>query len=148
VGLTARFSNPEHLNDHRHRTRSDQVEQAEALPHDPSSTTKLHQKQRRLDQEQLLQLIAQYIDGQSVAQLSRSWKLHRTTIVNHLKRHGVERRPHKRKMTDTQVTAAAERYRTGESLVKLGRHYNVDSQTVSKELRVAGITIRPKGRWR
>lgn len=101
----------------------------------------------RLDQNDILQLVSDYVSGSSVRQLARDWNVHRTTVMDHLKRHNIPRRPHVRKMTDTQVEEAAELYRAGTSLAKLGSRYHVDPQTVSKELKRAGVTIRPAGRW-
>ena len=103
--------------------------------------------QRRLDPDQILSLIAAYLKGKSVAQLSRSWKIHRTTVMDHLERNDIPRRPHLRKMSDAQVEQAAERYRAGDSLAKLGIRYDVDPQTVSRDLKKIGVKIRPPGRW-
>ena len=93
-----------------------------------------------------LGLATEYVQGQSVTQLSRSWKIHRTTVMDHLERNDIPRRPHRRKMIDTQVEQAAERYRAGESLAMLGKRYDVDPQTVSRELKNIGVRIRPPGR--
>jgi hypothetical protein len=115
VGLTARFSIPV--------TPGQRVAPSE---HDADSDATLTlgarkriRKQRHLDPDQILSLVAEYVQGQSVAQLSRSWKIHRTTVMDHLERNEVPRRPAKRKMTDAQVEQA-ERYRSGESLARLG----------------------------
>jgi len=143
VGLIARFSNPEHAGQSSEPTlieSGNDIFLTEGM-------AETRQTQRRLDPDQILKLIAEYLQGQSVAQISRSWQIHRTTVMDHLDRQDIKTRAHKRKMTDNQVRAAAKRYRAGQSLARLGKHYNVDPKTIAKELRQAGVTIRPKGRW-
>ena len=142
VGLTARFSNPvapgQRVAGSENDADSDQIATLGAR--------KRVQDQRRLDPDQILSLVTEYVQGRSVAQLSRSWRIHRTTVMDHLERNEIPRRPSKRKMTDTQVEQAAERYRAGESLTKLGHNYDVDPQTVGRELRATGVAIRTRGR--
>ena len=101
----------------------------------------------RLDQSDILQLVSDYVSGSSARQLSRDWNVHRTTVMDHLERHNIPRRPHVRKLTDTQLREAAELYQAGTSLAKLGTRYHVDPQTVSKELKRAGVTVRRPGPW-
>lgn len=143
MGLTARFSNP--VTPAQRVAPSENDADGDATP--TMSARNRVRDQRRLDPDQILNLVAEYFQGRSVAQLSRSWKIHRTTVMDHLKRNDIPRRPAKRKMTDTQVEQAAERYRAGESLAKLGTRYDVDPQTISRELKKIGVQIRPPGRW-
>jgi len=146
VVLTARFSHRACADNQSHFTRSGPIrEDPEAVEVEPGHSPKQHQ--RRLDPDQIVQLIALYLEGQSVAQLAQEWNIHRTTVMDHLKRSDVPTRPHKRKMNDEQVTRAAEFYRAGDSLAKLSHRYNVDPQTVSRELKKTDVTIRPPGRW-
>ena len=143
VGLTARFSNPVTPGQRVTASKNDaDCDQISTL-----GARKRVQAQRRLDPDQILSLVTEYVQGQSVAQLSRSWKIHRTTVMDHLERNDTPRRPHRRKMTDAQVEQAAERYQAGESLAKLGIRYDVDPQTVSRELKKIAVKIRPPGRW-
>ncbi len=95
-----------------------------------------------------MQLVADYLDGQSVRQLAVSWRIHRTTVLDHLERHGVPRRANVRKMTDQQVEEAAQLYGAGNSLIVLGRTYGVDAGTVGRELSQVGVNLRPSGRPR
>jgi hypothetical protein len=141
VGLTARFSNPvapgQGVAAPENDADSDQISTL--------GVQKRVHAQRRLDPDQILNLVAEYVQGQTVAQLSRSWKIHRTTVMDHLERNDIPRRPHRRKMTDTQVQQAAKRYRAGETLAKLGKYYSVDPQTVSRELKKIEVQIRRPG---
>lgn len=140
--LTARFSHRACEDNYSHNTRSAHIsEDPEAVGSIVSHAPK--QVQRRLDPDQTLQLIAAYLQGQSVSQLARDWKIHRTTIMEHLQRHDVPTRPHKRKMTDQQVIEAAKRYRAGDSLATIGNHYGVDAKTMSRELKAARTTHEP-----
>ena len=143
VGLTARFSNPVTPGQGVAPTENESDSDTNLT----MSARNRVRDQRRLDPDQILNLVAEYVQGQSVAQPSCSWKIHRTTVMDHLERNDIPRRPTKRKMTDTQVEQAAERYQAGESLAKLGTRYDVDPQTVSRELKKINVQIRPPGRW-
>jgi len=57
-------------------------------------------RQVRLDEKQVLSLVGEYVAGSSVRELVKQWGVHRTTVISHLERAGVERRPNMRKMTD------------------------------------------------
>lgn len=147
VVLTARFLNLANIDQFQYDTTKPQVDTPDTTPPDPATVTKRRQKQRRLDPDQILELVSQYLDGQSVRQLTEAWGIHRTTVLDHLQRHDVPRRVSKRKMTDAMVREAAKHYNAGRSLATLGQRYSVDPQTVSRELKKAGIQIRPPGRW-
>jgi len=67
-------------------------------------------EQRRLDPDQILSLVTEYVQGQSVAQLSRSWRIHRAIVMDHLEHNEVPRRPTGRKTTDNQVKQANASY--------------------------------------
>jgi len=51
-----------------------------------STTARKRQVQRRLDPEKAEQLVAEYQAGVSMLKLSRTWRLHRTTVAEHLRR--------------------------------------------------------------
>jgi lambda repressor-like predicted transcriptional regulator len=92
-------------------------------------------------------LVEGYNAGASVRQLVDRFELHRTTVLAHLERAGVARRPHTRKLTDVQIAAAAELYDAGWSLARLGTRFDVDSQTVRRTLRSQGVQMRPRRGW-
>lgn len=71
------------------------------------------QQQRRLGPDQVDEVVARYMDGESIDALARDYGINRTTVISHLERNGIERRRNPRKMTDIKVQAAAERYTTG-----------------------------------
>lgn len=100
------------------------------------------QRQVRLTVAQVDELAAAYQAGSSVRELVERFGVHRTTVLDHLKRRGVPRRPAVRKLTDEQVQEAAEFYRVGNSLVTTGKKFGVDGATVAREFERAGVTTR------
>lgn len=122
---------------------SDQVKPASP------SVTSLRQHQRRLQAGEILELVAAYMAGATVRDLTQQFGIHRTTVLEHLKRNGVSRRPHQRKLTELDVQAAVRLYRAGWSTTRLGRRFRVDAETVRRELHRAGMTLQPaRGRER
>jgi DNA-binding CsgD family transcriptional regulator len=102
--------------------------------------------QRRLDEAQILELIRRYVAGESVRDLAAGFRIHRTTVLEHLAKRDIERRPNRRKLTDAEVAEVARMYEAGSSLEDLGEQFGVSAETVRKELRQAGVTRRPSGR--
>lgn len=62
-----------------------------------SKPRKPRQVHRRLSPEQRNQIVDEYRAGASMLSLAKRWKIHRTTITEHLLRAGVTKRPHRRK---------------------------------------------------
>lgn len=112
------------------------------------AVTAPRQVQRRLDAKQIASLVKLYLSGESVSELARQFRVHRTTVMAQLDRHGVPRRPQLRKLTDEQVQAAAAMYCAGNSTVAVGDHFDVDAATVQRALKKVGVEMRPPGRWR
>jgi lambda repressor-like predicted transcriptional regulator len=141
VDLTAQLLNlgPPGVDPFEHFTRITEIEQPESPP-----PPRVLQKQHRLEAQQIAQLVAKYMTGASVRQLTRDFKIHRTTVLNHLEREGVPRRPNTRKLTDEQVAEAAELYEQGWSMLRLGRHYEVDDETVRRTLKRSEVVLRPR----
>jgi hypothetical protein len=59
-----------------------------------SKRTRTQQVQRRLSQEQVAQLVAEYRAGDSMQKLAKRWGPHRTTVAEHLHRAGIPSRQH------------------------------------------------------
>ena len=113
----------------------------------PLSFSEKHQRQLRLSQTQVADLVAKYLAGASAQTLAEEFGIHRTTVTTHLERHGVPRRACTRRLTDADVQQAAWHYAAGESLLDVGRRYEVDPATIAREFRTAGIKIRPRRGW-
>jgi transposase len=138
VDLTARFYNPV-TSDENGLNDCDLTECDET---GPTTSRSARQKQRRLEEQEILRLVAGYLSGQSVPQLVESWGVHRTTVLAHLERRGVPRRRNTRKLTDDQVSEAARRYRQGDSLDTVAAHFGVSQRTIGRELKTFGVVIR------
>jgi predicted DNA-binding protein YlxM (UPF0122 family) len=111
--------------------------------HQPVVTTP-RQQQRRLAPDQIATLLVMYVEGTSVQQLADEFSLHRTTVMEHLERNGIPRRPCLRQLTDEQVAQASECYSRGESLATVATHYSVSARTIAREFKRAGIDTRPQ----
>jgi len=86
--------------------------------------------------------------GSSVKTLAVEFRIHRTTVMNHLERAGVARRPNVRALTNDDVAQAAERYRAGASLSTVGKQFHVSADTLKRELLKVRVEIRPRRGWR
>jgi AraC-like DNA-binding protein len=80
-------------------------------------------------------------------QLAQAFGINRETALEHLKRAGISRRPHVRKLTDQLVQRAGQLYATGLSLKNVAAHFNVNETTVRNEFTRAGIQVRPRRGW-
>ena len=63
------------------------------------------QRNNRLGEDKVLELVASYVAGMSVAELARQFEVNETTVRAHLKRRQVGRRPY-RKVTPAQMQEA------------------------------------------
>ena len=140
MDLTARFLNP------GERPLDPWKESGSATPPAPKLGHPI-QRQVRLNPEHIVQLILQYEAGRSVRQLTAEFDINRDTVLEHLKRAGVWRRPHVRKMTDAQVAQAAQLYATGISLLDVALHFDVNASTIRNEFTRAGVPVRPRRGW-
>jgi DNA-directed RNA polymerase specialized sigma24 family protein len=98
------------------------------------------QVQRRLTSDQVVQLIGEYEAGNSMLMLAKSWRLHRTTVAEHLRRAGIPVR--QRGIPAEMVAEVIRLYEEGWSCQRLGDRYGCDDETVRQSLRRAGITMR------
>ena len=98
-------------------------------------------------EDEVVRLLQDYVAGQSVGQLTKRYQLHRTTVLEHLERGGLQRRPNVRKLTDAQVQCAAKLYASGSSLVSVAEHFGVNARTISREFEEAGVPVRARRGW-
>jgi hypothetical protein len=98
------------------------------------------QAQNRLNAEEAKQLVTEYQAGATIHGLARQFNVRRETVRGHLRRHGVERRPHGFAAASTKE--AVRLYGDGWTLARLGHTYGVDPRTVATALRQAGVQIR------
>lgn len=82
--------------------------------------------------------------GFTVRQLVEQFGVHRSTVLAHLERRDIPRRPHVAKLTETDIAIAADRYRQGQSLATLAEAFEVNAETIRKSLLRTGVQIRPR----
>jgi len=116
------------------------------LPSPPQPARKL-QQQRRLPADIVQQLVFRYQSGSTVVQVAKEFGINRETALDHLKRAGIARRPHVRKLTDQLVQKAADLYATGLSLKNVAKQFNVNETTIRNEFTRAGNEVRPRRGW-
>ncbi|MGW4094197.1 hypothetical protein [Nocardia sp. NPDC004750] len=120
-----------------HENRVEQqvcADAAECAPYRPN---------RKLQPNQIAELVDAYRHGTSRVKLAKQHGLHRNTVEAHLRRSGVAIRPIV-KMTPRLVERATKFY--VEELwttARIGKELGVDASTVAKALKRAGVRMRP-----
>ena len=105
------------------------------------------QHQRRLRQDELDHLVADYLSGVKVKELAERYRITRQTVLEHMRRQSVPRR-HPR-LGPLEVNEARDLYRSGKSLADIGVVFSVDPGTVRRALTKVGGPMRdPQGRER
>jgi hypothetical protein len=154
VDLAARFLN---LAAQQRRTTpsgeqvADQGERADEVVVDergPVVQAAQYHQLKRISAELIVELAEAYRQGATVPELARRYNINRTTVLDHLERQGVQRRPNVRKMTDDLVRQAIVLYNEGWSYDRLGEHLGISAETIRRELKQAGVVSRPAGRPR
>jgi DNA-directed RNA polymerase specialized sigma24 family protein len=100
----------------------------------------IHQKQRRLPDDEALAVATKYQAGMSAQRLAALFRCHRQTISAILDRHGANRPS---LSTDPELLKRAIRlYESGLSLAKVGTAIGVSANTVLTHLRRNEVVIR------
>jgi hypothetical protein len=99
---------------------------------------------RRLDTDQIQELIAGYRSGSTVYELGAQFGIERRTVSTILHRHDVPMR--RRGLSPDQVDHAIHLYALGWSLARVGERLGVDHTTVLTKLREHGIPTRDSHR--
>jgi transposase len=102
--------------------------------------TRIRQQQKRLDENEIQRLIAEYGTGLTVYQLAARFGCHRTTVSGCLKARGVKMR--RRSLCEEQVIEAIHLYESGLSSAKVGERVGANAETVRQRLRERNVTIR------
>jgi DNA-binding CsgD family transcriptional regulator len=103
--------------------------------------------QRRLGPEEVAELVFAYRQGVPVEELAASFRINRTTVLGHVRRHGVPKRD-RRALPQDDVDKAAKLYAEGRSAEWVAGELHVAASTVRRALKVAGVPLRPRGRQR
>ncbi|MHB8318958.1 MAG: hypothetical protein ACYDEP_07000 [Acidimicrobiales bacterium] len=103
--------------------------------------------QRRLTPGEVADLVAAYRRGVSVEGLATSFRVNRTTVLGHVRRHGVPKRD-RRALKGDEVDRAVALYARGQSADVVAAQLGVAASTVRRALNDAGVALRPGGRPR
>ncbi|MDA8075027.1 MAG: hypothetical protein M0Z40_07315 [Actinomycetota bacterium] len=93
------------------------------------------------------ELAAAYCQGVPVEELAASFRINRTTVLGHVRRHGVPKRDH-RALRQDDVDKAVKLYAEGRSAEWVAEEMEVAASTVRRALKDAGVVLRPSGRQR
>jgi hypothetical protein len=95
----------------------------------------------RLTQDEVCRLAASYREGATVYDdPAELFKIHRTTVSEHLRRQRVRMR--RQSLDMQQVDVATSLYEQGWLVAKIGRRCDVDATTVWRAPRVRGVLMR------
>lgn len=101
------------------------------------------QHQVHLSEARQAEVVALYESGAPIKEIAQRFRVHRVTVSEICKRHGVELRSTKRRMTEEQVEIAARRYREGASLATIGKELGLNASTIWNRLIKSGVEMRP-----
>lgn len=105
------------------------------------------QQQRRLSEDAIDRLVADYEAGESAATLAERYGVHRHTIASHLEQRGVTRHVTQNKLSPADTDEAIQLYLKGTSLIQVGETFSVSAATIARALRQQGIPLRPRRGW-
>ncbi|MHB8312841.1 MAG: hypothetical protein ACYDD0_06020 [Candidatus Dormibacteria bacterium] len=92
-------------------------------------------------------LVATYRLGVPVEELAASFRVNRTTVLAHVRRHGVPKRD-RRTLQREGIDKAMKLYAEGRSADWVAGELHVAASTVRRALKDAGVTLLSKGRSR
>lgn len=107
----------------------------------PAPSRLRQQLQRRLQPEEITDLVDAYSGGTGIKELAQIFRIHRHTVMAHLRRHGLDSR---HGVIERHLQEATRLYEAGSSLASVGRRFDVHASTVLRALRAAGVVIRPR----
>lgn len=81
-----------------------------------------------------------YQAGERVIDIARALSINKVTVIDHLNRADVKRRP--RGMSDVQINEAVRLYASGLSLARIGERLGFSARTVQSRLRERGVRFR------
>ena len=110
------------------------------IPKHTNPPKAVHACVRKLSASEIARLAENYQAGATITDLAAAFKIHRTTVSQHLLRSGTPMR--RQGLSEEQVATAASLYQQGWSLVRLGERFDVDPSTVHAALRRVGLQMR------
>ena len=88
------------------------------------------QRQVRLPDAAVSQLARDYSAGATVTELAKQFGIHRTTVMDHLRRQGVPKQG--RRLSHEQIRQAKYMRNMGMSYEAIGRAFGVDGETIKR----------------
>jgi len=107
---------------------------------DPKVKLRTKQVQHRLRPTEVEELVSAYRAGTNVRELSAKFNVHRSTITNLMKRHGVRLR-YPAFLPD-ELEEVISLYRSGHSVAAVGRHFGVNARTAWMYLSRENVQMR------
>ena len=107
---------------------------------DREYATRIRQRQKRLDENEIERLIAEYRTGLTIYQLATRFGCHRTTVSECLKARGIQMR--RRPLCEEQIIEAIRLYQSGLSVAKVADQVGAKSETVRLRLIERGVQMR------
>lgn len=93
----------------------------------------------RLSEDQISQLVREYMDGDQVSALAARYGIHRVTVSARLRRRNV---PTRIKGLPSEAEVSAVLYKEGYSRASIGKHFGVTANTVRNTLLNSGTRLR------
>lgn len=107
---------------------------------DRAYATRIRQRQKRLDENEIERLIAEYRTGLTIYQLATRFGCHRTTVSECLKARGVQMR--RRPLCEEQIREAIRLYQSGLSVAKAADQVGAKPETLRLRLIERGVQMR------
>lgn len=103
-------------------------------------TGPIRQRQRRLTEDQVKQMVARYHEGATVYELAKEFSIRRATVSERPKKAGVSMRfqPPGNELIDSMVGL----YQSGLPLAEVGDRVGTSPGTVHRHLRIHGVQMR------
>ena len=116
------------------------IQAAPPITDDREYATRIRQQQKRLDENEIERLIAEYRTGLTIYQLATRFGCHRTTVSECLKARGIQMR--RRPLCEEQIVEAIRLYQSGLSVAKVADQVGAKSETVRLRLIERGVQMR------
>jgi len=104
----------------------------------------LHRTQKRLDPERIARLIADYEAGEPVNNLAMAYGIHRSTVLEHLKRQGIRGR--RTRLTPPDIEKIVGLCAAEESVEAIAHDLRVGDTTVRRALKKFEVPLKARGR--
>jgi hypothetical protein len=101
----------------------------------------IRQRQKRLNESEIDQLVTAYGAGSTVYELATQYGCNPKTASKHLKSRGVRMRL--TPLTEAEIEQAVDLYESGLSLVRVGNEIGSNSCTIRARLLERGVVMRP-----